>query len=630
MHILVTLFFFSQVFSVSAQNLSLENALDNQLFSINANSLDQLVAFGFIDSKEAQLLAQYFAQGVELYAPYQLQGILGFDSLDVQKLRPFIDEQVVREVQYHLTELQLRYQLLYQLPTLIKQDEGLAILKDTSFEGANFGLQQRVFINWNKWKAGVQLAKDLGEPLWHKGNQAGFEFLSGHISYMNSVRSATLQKWLLGAYELQWGQGLLLWSTRGMGKSIDLLQLARNAQGLKPYMGKDEQRFLQGIAGQLQIGQHQLLLFSSIKRLDAKTPIDSLQPEFNLVYTNGLHRTDVEISKRKQGLEQIYGVGVSKQKQIFQYGALFLYQSAHFIANQTTDTLIVDALKPKTLRGLSLYGQGTWRQFYFYGELVNNQIFQKRFLLTTAINAALIVHLDAQLELGLHTRYYGTNYQTFYANPIANHSAGSNEQGFILQLKWRPVKFWEFKLSTDWTCFPNIDLPQQYPTAYSSVRLYLQYQASKHNYYRCQANWQAPLLSMKALRCSQQLVYQLNKSNSFDFELQTQFAIFSGAQSRHLAIGWTFQPLAAQVSFEIHYGFYQVAPSSPMLYASAHLMGFGTRSILMTGVGSYVLSAVQFDLFRKLSLAVSLYLNNCISINYSEKINLSLALQKKN
>jgi hypothetical protein len=624
-----TLLFLSHFFLLSAQNFSLENVLENESLSMNPNSLDQLVAFGIINSKEAQLLAQYFAQGVELYAPYQLQGILGFDSLEVQKLRPYIEEHVVREGQYHLTELQLRYQLIYQSPTFVKQPEGLVIMKDTSFEGANFGLQQRLFMNWNKWQAGFQIAKDPGEPLWHKGNQAGFEFLSGHVSYMNSVRSATLQKLLVGAYQLQWGQGLLLWSTRSMGKSIDLLQLARNAQGLKPYMGKDEQRFLQGFGVQLQKGQHQLLLFTSIKRIDAKTPTDSLQPEFNFVYTNGLHRTDVEISKRKQGLEQIYGVGVSKQKQIFQYGALVLYQAAHFLVNDTTDTLIVNSPKPNKLLGLSLYGQGTWRQFYFYGELVNNPIYLKRFLSTTAINAALIVHLDEQLELGLHLRYYGLYFQTFYANPISSHSDGSNEQGCIIQLKWRPVKYWEFKLSADWTRFPNIDLPQQYPAAYSSVRLYLQYQASKHNYYRCQANWQAPLLSEKALRCSQQFVYQLNKSNTFDFELQTQFVIFGGPTSRHMAIGWTFQPLAAKVRFEVRYGFYQVAPGNPLMYASAHLMGFGTRSILMNGVGSYVLSAVQFVLFNKIIVAASLYLNNCISVNYKEKINFSLALQKK-
>lgn len=626
---LTTLFFLSQVFLVCSQNVMLENALDNEPLTINANSLAQFEAFGLLNSKEAQALALFFKQGAELYSAYQLQGLLGLDSIAVQKLAPFIDSKSIRNPVFHFSDLKLSYQVICQLPTFVKQADDFSMLKDSSFKGANYGIQHRLFLNWDKWQAGIQIAKDTGEPFWHKGSHFGLDFISAHLTYMNASKKAALQKITIGTYQLQWGQGLLLWSTRGLGKSIDLLQLARNAQGLKPYMGKDEQRFLQGISGQFKMWQHQFLFFASIKKIDVKTPTDSLQPEFNFVYANGLHRTTAEISKRKQGLEQLCGIGINKHQDHFQYGALFLYQTAHYLESETTDTLNLAALKSKKLIGLSIFGQGTWRQFYFYGELANSSFFQERPQDAVACNAAFVYHFDQKLELGIHLRYYGLHYQTFYANPISSKTSGSNEQGCIVQLKWRPVKQWELKLSSDWVCFPKIELPEQYPTAYSTVRLYLQYQATKHNFYRCQVNWQPTALTMKTLRCAQQLVYQLDKRNAFDIEFQSQFAISNSSPSRHFAIGWTFKPLAAILRFEIRYGFYEIPLSNPTVFNSVHLMGFGTRAVLLKGVGSYVFGAVEFDIFEKINVSLLLYLNDCISINYYDKLAISIALHKK-
>ena len=65
---LTTLFFLSQVFLVCSQNFMLENALDNEPLTINANSLAQFEAFGLLNSKEAQALALFFKQGAELYS----------------------------------------------------------------------------------------------------------------------------------------------------------------------------------------------------------------------------------------------------------------------------------------------------------------------------------------------------------------------------------------------------------------------------------------------------------------------------------------------------------------------------------------------------------------------------------
>jgi hypothetical protein len=609
-------------------NLVLFHA-ENEPITCSPSELEQLVMLELLSPSDAQILSVFFERGASVSNLYQLQGLLDQDLTTLQKTLPFLKVQTPSRPTFKRTDVLLIYDIFFHSPQLLSTSDSLYFQKDTNFIGPAFATQQRVTLTWQNWRAGGQVAKDAGEPFWHNTSTKGFDFTTGYLAFNAPSKTCILQKLVFGTYQVQWGQGLQLWSSRGMGKSIDLLQLARNPMGIKPYQGRDEQRYLQGLSGSLQIGSHQFTFITSLKRIDAKQPSDTLQQEFNLSYTNGLHRSASEILKRKQGFEQIYGLGYTRRSALWQYGALVLYQGAQLI-NLNADSLSsINALKPESLCSLGCFAQGTWRQFYFYGESVN--AFQQGVSLKTSLasNLALIYYLDQNLEIGLHLRSYGPFYRSFYANPIGNSTLGANERGFIFQLKWQVLKKLQLKLSAERLQIPYLLSTTKYPRVSAETRIFMLYQASKKQLFNCQVGVRP--ISSQALqyRFLGDVEYQLHKSEAL--KLTSQWAMVSTTQqtSKYLELSWTHAPLSSKLQFEVIFGYFQIPSGAATLFTNSSLIGIGAQTQQLNGIGTYTLTALKYTFENEWKLIFATFLNNSYSDIYTRKLHFSIALQKK-
>jgi hypothetical protein len=264
MKIWSTILIFLSFFEFPAQNnLALFHA-ENEPITCSPSELDQLVTLELLSPSEAQILSVFFERGGSVSNLYQLQGLLDQDLAALQKILPFLKVQAPSRPSFKRSDVLLIYDMFFHSPQLLSTADSLYIRKDTSFIGPAFATQQRISFTWQNWRAGGQVAKDAGEPVWHKASTKGFDFATGYLAFNAPAKTCILQKLVLGTYQVQWGQGLQLWSSRGMGKSIDLLQLARNPMGIKPYQGRDEQRYLQGITGSLQLGCQQFTFIDAI------------------------------------------------------------------------------------------------------------------------------------------------------------------------------------------------------------------------------------------------------------------------------------------------------------------------------------------------------------------------------
>jgi hypothetical protein len=629
MKIWSTILILLSFFGFRAQNNLALLLTENEPVSCVPSELEQLVMLELLSPSEAQILSVFFERGGSVSNLYQLQGLLDQDLTTLQKILPFLKVQAPSRQSFKRTDVLLTYDMFFHSPQLLSTSDSLYFQKDTNFIGPAFATQQRVTLTWQNWRAGGQVAKDAGEPFWHSTSTKGFDFTTGYLAFNAPSKTCILQKLVFGTYQVQWGQGLQLWSSRGMGKSIDLLQLARNPMGIKPYQGRDEQRFLQGLSGSLQIGSHQFTFITSLKRIDAKPPSDTLQQEFNLSYTNGLHRSASEILKRKQGFEQIYGLGYTRRSALWQYGALVLYQSVQLI-NLNADSLSsINALKPESLYSLGCFAQGTWRQFYFYGESVN--AFQLGVSLKTSLasNLALIYYLDQNLEIGLHLRSYGPFYRSFYANPIGNSTLGANERGIIFQLKWQVLKKLQLKLSAERLQIPYLFSTTKYPRVSAETRIFMLYQASKKQLFNCQVGVRP--ISSQALQyrflCN--VEYQLHKSEAL--KLTSQWAMVSTTQqtSKYLELSWTHAPLSSKLQFEVIFGYFQIPSGAATLFTNSTLIGIGAQSQQLNGIGTYTLTALKYTFENEWKLLFATFLNNSYSDVYTRKLHFSIALQKK-
>ena len=629
MKILSTILLISFFFECSAQNNLALLLTENDPISCALSELEQLVALELLSPSDAQLLRIFFEQGASVSNLYQLQGLLQQDLAALQKILPFLKAQAPTRSSFKRSDVLLLYDMFFHSPQLLSTADSLFIRKDTSFLGSAFATQQRVTCTWQNWRAGGQVAKDAGEPVWHTTSTKGFDFATGYLAWNAPVKTCVLQKLVLGTYQVQWGQGLQLWSSRGMGKSIDLLQLARNPMGIKPYQGRDEQRYLQGLSGSVQLGRQQFTFIASLKRIDAKPPTDTLQQEFNLSYTNGLHRSASEIVKRKQGFEQIYGLGYTRRTALWQYGALVLYQNVQLI-NQNADSLLsLNALKAESLWSMGGFAQGTWRQIYFYGESVF--AFQQgvRLKSSQASNLALIYYLDQNLEMGLHLRSYGPFYRAFYANPIGNSTLGANERGFLFQLKWQVLKKLQLKLSAERLQIPYLLSGTTYPRTTTETRIFMLYQASRQQLFNCQVGVRP--ISSQVLQCRFTANIELQLHQSEALKVTTQWAIVSTEQqtSKHLELSWTHAPLSSKLQFEVIYGYFQIPLGAASLFTNTSLIGIGAQAQQLNGLGTYTMTALKYTFENKWKLVLATFLNNSYSVSYLRKLHFSIALQKK-
>jgi len=116
-------------------------------------------------------------------------------------------------------------------------------------------------------------------------------------------------KWqaIAGNYQIEWAQGLALWSPYGATISGDVHAASRReGRGVLPYLSGDENAALRGGAFVLNSPRFSWFAFASSQRLDAT---QRGRATIGL-YESGYHRTATELSHRKILQEQLFGAGM--------------------------------------------------------------------------------------------------------------------------------------------------------------------------------------------------------------------------------------------------------------------------------------------------------------------------------
>lgn len=630
MRLLYFLIFILIVHQARAQGLDFPVSWEQGQLPVQASELENLVANQLISPDDAQLLLRFFERGGTVQNLFQLQGLLQSDLTAIASSCTHLFAPLPKPKTAHFSwsTTDLRYELQFNSPQFLKEGFGFALLRDTTHLGPAFACQQRLALTHQNWRFAAQLAKDAGEPIWQQQPAVGIDFMSAYVAWDAPNPKIVLQKIVAGAYQVQWGQGLQLWSSRGLGKSIDLLQLAKNPLGIKPYQGRDEQRFLQGIAGSLRLADHEILCLASFKHTDFRPQLDTLQEEINFSYTSGLHRTPSEIAKRKQGQEQLYGIGMRRKTNMWQYGALLLYQQLR--VRPAPDSMVVNSL-PKILSFWSVgaYAQATWRQFYFYTEWTTALSKETRFYSASAFNVAFVYYLAQQLEFGLHVRNYGPYYQAFYANPIGNTTKGANERGCIFQLKWQAQKALVVKMSMEYIEIPHLLNAQQLPKQTNETRILFQYQASKKRNFTAQLSWRNSALQTAQLRSSLAAQIKISDSETIQASAQLSTFISSNNSSQNLELSWQHAALSSTFRFEFIYGLYQVPPNAPLLYSYPYLLGFGSQTMLLRGIGAYLNGAVKIAFASDWQVGFMFGLKQMLTPSKQQKIQCGIRLVKQ-
>ncbi|WP_332368853.1 hypothetical protein [Spirosoma telluris] len=175
------------------------------------------------------------------------------------------------------------------------------------------------------------MEKDPGEQInWEpSARHYGMDYVSFHAQVQNRGRWRTI---LLGDYQLQVGQGLVLSAGFVLGKSAETVQTVRRPTlGARPYTSLTEYGYFRGGTATYALSRSlDLTLLAARNRRDAHTSADSSESGMmaTSLQTSGLHRTQSEIDDQGSLLETNLGAHLlyHNRRQV-QLGLTFLRTS---------------------------------------------------------------------------------------------------------------------------------------------------------------------------------------------------------------------------------------------------------------------------------------------------------------
>lgn len=470
----------------------LQNPLD-----LNKSSANELEKLYILTKPQIKNLIAYREKAGKIYTIYELQLIPGYSYELIQKIGLFVTLDT-SSISTHNRSSGKRssHQLLLRLQRTIEKEEGYRnYSSDETVSHTTLEQKKRSRYLGNPWKyysrytftsknkqftGGITAEKDAGEPFLKSPIRQGFDYYSFHTQWR---AEGIIKQINLGDYQLQYGQGLCLWSGLSQKKSVYTVHHAKKSQGTRPYRSSDENMFFRGLAIQWKpVKNIDILTFISHKKRDAHiAQTDTLQPippHATSLPNSGLHRNLNELSHRHQLKESVWGGNLEWNPRNFQAGFTFL-------GYRFTPPLIPPA---QTFRFHDFSGnynhnwgahyQFHYRQLHFFGEIAFSRSGG------TALLQGIQAQAHSKMEIELLYRKYTPNYQALYANGFSEQSSPKNEEGFYLGAIFNPFPKWKVSAYFDYYRFPWLRFRNNAPGKGHDLLAQIEYlPSSKTNLY---------------------------------------------------------------------------------------------------------------------------------------------------
>lgn len=384
---------------------------------VNLNDSAAVADLWLLSPFQRQALHNYIVLHGQLLSHKELLFVPGFDSAVVALLEPVtVTQPYVASRRWRLSEG--RHSLLHAVGGPVEQAAGY---RDGSYEGD--ALRALLCYNYSLYdKVDVRLVadKDPGEP-WGRGNFMGY-----HVMVSDVWR---LERLIVGRYNLQFGQGLTLWT--GL-RPFNLTGGAplRYGAGVRPAVAFYEEDYQEGVAARIRLARE--------VRLSAFVS-----------HTNG------------------EGLGGAQLQ--WRHGGLVLGLTA-------AATLLDSALTPASrlytehaFRGTHLVNGGVdalwqWRCLTLYGE---GAVDDSGHL---AAIGGLLLRADHRHRIGLTARWYDADYHNLHAQGYAIGST-QGEQGVSLDAESRLPLGVTLLGSLDVHRFPSLRYADYSPSTGEWLRL---------------------------------------------------------------------------------------------------------------------------------------------------------------
>jgi hypothetical protein len=428
---------------------------------LNLASADDLRRIFFLNDIQINNLLFHRQRFGRLLSILELQSIDGFDLETIEKMAPYISvQEIVQRRQFTVTDLLqrgnsqyfLRYQRLFEEQKGYSDiDQGeLEISPNARYLGSPYRLYSRYrYTYYNNLSIGITAEKDPGEEFFSGSQPNGFDFYSAHF-YMRNV--GKIKALSLGDFQVQFGQGLTLWSGLAFGKSSDAVNIKKNGLGLRQYTSVDENNFMRGTGATIGLGNFEITGFYSSKYRDANVlDVDTITQEAIVITSlqqTGLHRTPRELENKNSVREVFLGSNITYRRNNFHVGI----------------TGYKMELGAEFQRNLSYYNQfdlnsrSNWSAGVDYNVIFRNlNVFGEAATSQSggyAVLNGVMMALDPKLSLSLLHRKLTPDYHSLLSRAFSENTRVSNENGFYIGLNARFTSQWSLNAYADHFSFP--------------------------------------------------------------------------------------------------------------------------------------------------------------------------------
>lgn len=453
------------IFSQIAENRETEDIDQTQVYedlqrfaenpiNLNKTNKEELEKLQFLTDIQIENLLYYLYQYGPMESIYELKLVDGLYGQDIRNLLPFVfvgkGEKQAPPLKWKNILKYGKQELLVRTDRCVETKEGYKSDPEKQYVGNPFYYSLKYRFRYsNRVLFGLTGEKDAGEQTWGNYNK-GFDFYSGYLQLNDIGKFKTI---VVGDFSACFGQGLVMCTNYGFGKSGMVLNVETRNEGLKKCGSTDEYNFLRGVGGTVKLGKLELTAFYSNKMIDG----DTLSGSFSAMKVDGIHRTVSDLSKKNTVNMQVMGTHAS-----FTYKT---YNVGMTLTNLHLDNALTPTLYPYNFYYFSGKEQTSgsidyklrWRRLFFFGETA---ITDK---LAPATLNGLSINPMSTVSLVMLYRYYAPKYNVLFANAFGEGSQNNNEEGLYLGAEVHPFRCWKFSAYGDSYRFPwlkyGIDKP---------------------------------------------------------------------------------------------------------------------------------------------------------------------------
>lgn len=593
--------------------------------NLNIATKEELSRLPLLNEFQVQSFLDYRKKVKQLVSIYELQYIPGFNNKLAWILAPLVvlkKEDLPDKMDLKTIPKVVKYNhqsLMVETASVLQDKKGYQPIIDTAgnslpsnYAGTSQKLKMRYDFNYrNQIMAGVVTEKDPGEN-YLNGQTNRPDYISAHVMYQGNKY---LKNIVVGDYNLEKAQGLLINTGYGKSKSLYFSNLTKSQHRIKRNLSANESGYLRGAATKLGFNSIELIIFTSYKQTDA-TYTDSTNDYATSLYTTGLHRTETELQKTDNIIQTNLGGSIHLNKNRFGVGLNAL--QTNFSNNLIIDSSRYDAqdITGNSFTGFSADYKYLSSRLQFYGEAAYSNYHY-------AVINMLAFNLYQNNQLLLLHRWYDKDYYSPLANGFCEGSGIKNEEGLFIGIDIVPMANWRIIAYYDIFKFPWLRYYVNSPTYGSDGRIKAEYSPSRdftaYAQYYYQKKEDAELLEAEDIVKStfyiteQKLRVNVQYKLSENLSMKDRVELSDYKSGNETCEGWLilhdtkWQTPLDGLSADIRFSWFNIADYNARIYAYENSAPYSYSVPAYYGIGRrwYVLIRYNIKTFASVYLKYS-------------------------